>query len=56
MENEILISVIRQQKDMLAQIQSALETGAMFQAPDYDYKSLIREVEKNLGKLRRWIF
>ena len=56
MENEILISVIRQQKDLLAEIQSALEMGSMFQAPDYDYKSLIREVEKNLGKLRRWVF
>ena len=56
MENEMLISVIRQQKDQLAEIQAALEMGGMFEAPDYDYIALIRQVENNLRKLRKWIF
>ncbi len=56
MENEMLISVIRQQRDQLGEILSALETGALFEAPEYDYVSLIKQVEINLRKLRRWIF
>ena len=56
MEKEILISTLRHQKNLMADMLLALEAQEIYQDDDCDYESLIRDMEKSLKKLRRWIF
>jgi len=55
-EKEILISTLRHQKNLMADMLLALEAQEIYQDDDCDYESLIRDMEKSLKKLRRWIF
>ena len=52
----MLISGLRKQTNLLEEILLALEGEKTIYTEDYDCESLIREVETNIRKLRRWLF